>query len=129
MLVIEKGAYHHEDAFTTNEVKSFENLYENGGFTPSIDGNINILAGSVFGGGTTVNWSASLKLQHFVREEWAKQGLSHFLSPKVRLNLFSSVVSSIKLLFFFSLLKIWIVYLNVLVQALKVSFITSPIKY
>ncbi|KAI9252540.1 GMC oxidoreductase-domain-containing protein [Helicostylum pulchrum] len=82
VLVIEKGVYHHEDEFITNESKGFENLYENGGFTPSYEGSINVLAGSVFGGGTTVNWCASLKLQHFVREEWAKQGLTHFLSPK-----------------------------------------------
>lgn len=82
-MVIEKGVYYHEDDFTTNETEGFENLYENGGFTPSYDGSINVLAGSVFGGGTTVNWCASLKLQHFVREEWAKQGLTHFLSPKV----------------------------------------------
>ncbi|KAG1168519.1 hypothetical protein G6F35_017438 [Rhizopus arrhizus] len=40
------------------------------------------ISGSVFGGGTTVNWAACLKLQHFVREEWAKQGLSYFMSPK-----------------------------------------------
>lgn len=83
VLVIEKGVYHHEDDFITNETVGFENLYENGGFTPSFEGSINVLAGSVFGGGTTVNWCASLKLQHFVREEWAKQGLTHFLSPKV----------------------------------------------
>ncbi|KAI7900781.1 uncharacterized protein BX663DRAFT_516491 [Cokeromyces recurvatus] len=82
VLVIEKGAYHHENEFIADESKAFENLYETGGFAPSYEGSINILAGSVFGGGTTVNWCASLKLQHFVREEWAKHGLSYFLSPK-----------------------------------------------
>ncbi|KAI9478620.1 MAG: hypothetical protein EXX96DRAFT_253826 [Benjaminiella poitrasii] len=82
VLVIEKGAYHYEDEFIVDESKAFENLYEAGGFAPSYEGSINMLAGSVFGGGTTVNWCASLKLQHFVREEWAKQGLAHFLSPK-----------------------------------------------
>ncbi|KAI8068187.1 uncharacterized protein B0P05DRAFT_552208 [Gilbertella persicaria] len=82
VLVIEKGAYHHENDFIVDEAKAFENLYEHGGFTPSFEGTISSLAGSVFGGGTTVNWSASLKLQHFVREEWAKQGLTYFLSPK-----------------------------------------------
>ncbi|KAL7315627.1 hypothetical protein PS15m_004820 [Mucor circinelloides] len=82
VLVVEKGAYHHEDEFIVDESKGFENLYEYGGFAPSYEGSISMLAGSVFGGGTTVNWCASLKLQHFVREEWAKQGLTHFLSPK-----------------------------------------------
>ncbi|OBZ84131.1 Long-chain-alcohol oxidase FAO2 [Choanephora cucurbitarum] len=82
VLVIEKGAYHHESEFVATEADAFANLYEHGGFTPSFEGTISNLAGSVFGGGTTVNWSASLKLQHFVREEWAKQGLTYFLSPK-----------------------------------------------
>jgi choline dehydrogenase-like flavoprotein len=82
VLVIEKGSYHHEDDFVFDETAGFSNLYENGGFSSSHEGTISILAGSVFGGGTTVNWCASLKLQHFVREEWAKQGLSHFMSPK-----------------------------------------------
>ena len=29
-----------------------------------------------------MNWSASLQTQHFVREEWAKEGLSHFTSSE-----------------------------------------------
>ncbi|KAI9322616.1 GMC oxidoreductase-domain-containing protein [Dichotomocladium elegans] len=82
VLVIEKGAYYHQDEFKLNETNAFSDLYEYSGFFPSYDGSINILAGSSFGGGTTVNWSASLKLQYFVREEWAKQGLNHFLTPK-----------------------------------------------
>ena len=49
----------------------------------SEDGSINILAGSCFGGGTTVNWSASLIPQHFVRQEWAtKNKLPHFLTKE-----------------------------------------------
>lgn len=91
MLVIEKGAYHHEDDFIVDEFQGFTNLYENGGFAPSYEGSITMLAGSVFGGGTTVNWCASLKLQHFVREEWAKQGLSHFISPKVK-NIYRCII-------------------------------------
>ncbi|CAO3592279.1 unnamed protein product [Absidia cylindrospora] len=82
VLVIEKGTYYHESDLSLEESDAMANMYELGGFFSSADGNVNILAGSTFGGGTTVNWSASLKLQHFVREEWAKQGLSHFLSPK-----------------------------------------------
>ncbi|KAI9245845.1 hypothetical protein BDA99DRAFT_527610 [Phascolomyces articulosus] len=82
VLVIDKGKYYHEDEMELYEPNAFANMYEYGGFFSSYEGTINILAGSAFGGGTTVNWSASLKLQHFVREEWAKQGLSHFLSPK-----------------------------------------------
>ncbi|KAI7857190.1 hypothetical protein BDC45DRAFT_459575 [Circinella umbellata] len=82
VLVIEKGVYYHEDEMEMFESNAFASMYEYGGFFSTFEGAVNILAGSVFGGGTTVNWSASLKLQHYVREEWAKQGLSHFVSPK-----------------------------------------------
>ncbi|KAG1149821.1 hypothetical protein G6F37_001879 [Rhizopus arrhizus] len=82
VLVIEKGKYYSEEEFINNELDGFTNLYEQGGFSPTLSGSVSILTGSVFGGGTTVNWSASLKLQHFAREEWAKQGLTHFISPK-----------------------------------------------
>ncbi|KAI9492683.1 hypothetical protein BDB00DRAFT_420634 [Zychaea mexicana] len=82
VLVIDKGKYYHEDDMELLESTGFANMYEYGGFFSSYEGSMNILAGSVFGGGTTVNWSASLKLQHFVREEWARQGLTHFISPK-----------------------------------------------
>ena len=61
----------------------FRDLYENNGLMASEDGSINILAGSTFGGGTTVNWSASLIPQHFVRQEWAtKNKLPHFLTKE-----------------------------------------------
>ena len=61
----------------------FRDLYENNGLMASEDGSINILAGSTWGGGTTVNWSASLIPQHFVRQEWAtKNKLPHFLTKE-----------------------------------------------
>jgi hypothetical protein len=63
ILVIEKGKYHHEKEFIPRENKAMEALYEGGGFASSYEGSISILAGSVFGGGTTVNWSASLKVR------------------------------------------------------------------
>ncbi|KAG0307662.1 hypothetical protein BGZ99_001383, partial [Dissophora globulifera] len=45
------------------------------------DGTVTVLAGATWGGGTTVNWCASLQLPYFVREEWANMGLPHFTSP------------------------------------------------
>ncbi|RCH78735.1 hypothetical protein CU098_002347, partial [Rhizopus stolonifer] len=82
VLVIEKGKYYHESDLVDDAQEGYGNLYEHGGCAFTSGGSVALMAGSVFGGGTTVNWSASLKLQHFVREEWAKQGLSYFLSPK-----------------------------------------------
>lgn len=50
-------------------------------YLPADDGTIGVLAGQTFGGGGTVNWSASLQTQGFVREEWASaNGLSLFTS-------------------------------------------------
>ncbi|ORX55731.1 long-chain fatty alcohol dehydrogenase [Hesseltinella vesiculosa] len=82
VLVIEKGTYYHESDLGINDNDAFKNMYEQGGFFSSVEGTINILAGSTFGGGTAINWCCSLKPQHFVREEWARQGLTHFMSPK-----------------------------------------------
>lgn len=66
VLVIDKGKYYHEDDFDLRESAGFANLYEYGGFFSTYEGSVNVLAGSVFGGGTTVNWSASLKVYiHF----------------------------------------------------------------
>jgi hypothetical protein len=65
VLVIEKGAYYHESEFVPEEAKAFIDMYENGGFAPTYDGSVNVLAGSVFGGGTTVNWCASLKVRYY----------------------------------------------------------------
>ena len=55
-------------------------LFQNGGFIPADDGGINAIAGQAFGGGGTINWSASLQTQAFVRKEWADSGLSFFTS-------------------------------------------------
>lgn len=41
-----------------------------------------ILAGTCWGGGTTINWSASLELPAITRKEWAqKHGLTYFDTP------------------------------------------------
>jgi choline dehydrogenase-like flavoprotein len=44
------------------------------------DGSIVVAAGQTWGGGGTVNWSASLQLQEYVRKEWASKGLPMFMS-------------------------------------------------
>ncbi|KAI9032768.1 hypothetical protein CLU79DRAFT_830604 [Phycomyces nitens] len=82
VLVIEKGKYYHESEFSSDVPTAYKNLYLQGGSFLSRKGELSILAGSTFGGATTVNFLASLKPQHFVREEWARMGLSHFTSSK-----------------------------------------------
>ena len=95
LLVIEKGtAYHGGDTSTTSstnqaaststglslsEQDSYEKLFEREGLCLSEDGSIAIMAGSTMGGGTAINWSASLQTPHYVREEWAQEfGLTTF---------------------------------------------------
>jgi GMC oxidoreductase len=49
----------------------------------SDDGSVSVTAGSCFGGGGTVNWSASLRPQNFVRKDWAERhGLAFFEDNK-----------------------------------------------
>ena len=55
-------------------------LFENGGVIINDDSSMSIVAGSNWGnGGGTVNWSASLQTQDYVRKEWAEdRGLKFF---------------------------------------------------
>lgn len=52
----------------------------NGAFITSDDTSTSIVAGEAWGGGGTVNWSASLQTQGYVRSEWAAKGLPFFTS-------------------------------------------------
>lgn len=69
-LVIEKGKYYSRLDFNFNDKEGIENLYDHGGVITSSDTSMTVLAGSTFGGGSTVNWSASLKTPFKVRKEW-----------------------------------------------------------
>ncbi|KAL8628457.1 hypothetical protein Q9189_005867, partial [Teloschistes chrysophthalmus] len=57
-------------------------LFHNGGIDVSDDSSVSFLAGQAWGGGGTVNWSASLQTQGFVRQEWADEGLPFFTSSE-----------------------------------------------
>jgi hypothetical protein len=60
-------------------------LYERGCLLTTEDGAMAVLAGSCFGGGTVVNWSASLRTPMYVRQEWAtKFGCEEVATSKVR---------------------------------------------
>lgn len=82
VLVADKGSYLHPKDMTGREDQGYPELYDGGGLLAAEDGSMNVLAGSTFGGGTVVNWSASLKPRHYVREAWSnKHGLPYFRSP------------------------------------------------
>lgn len=57
-------------------------LFHNGGIDTSDDNSVTFLAGQAWGGGGTINWSASLQTQGFVRQEWANEGLPFFTSSE-----------------------------------------------
>ena len=77
VLVLEKGYHFPSSHFPMSSRDAGTHLFENGGIILSDDGSTAVLAGSTFGGGGTVNWSASLQPQHFVRQEWADPSSPH----------------------------------------------------
>ena len=57
-------------------------LFDNKGIYVTDDSGANMVAGSLWGGGGSVNWSVCLKLQDYVRKEWADEGLPFFTSEE-----------------------------------------------
>ncbi|KAK5110465.1 hypothetical protein LTR62_005816 [Meristemomyces frigidus] len=81
VIVVEKAYYWPPQHLPMSEDEGFNHLFAGGGALQSDDSSITVLAGSVWGGGGTVNWSASLQTQGYVRREWSRKfGLPHFTS-------------------------------------------------
>jgi hypothetical protein len=79
VFVVEKSYYFPPSQLPMTEKVAGIHLFENGGSIATDDGSIPVVAGSTWGGGGTVNWSASLQTQGFVRKEWAQdRGLTFF---------------------------------------------------
>lgn len=83
VLVLEKAAYAPRAGMTGLEGEAFGRFYEMGGLVVSQDTGVTVLAGSAFGGGSTVNWACSLRTPEHVRQEWAKEyGLSRIATDE-----------------------------------------------
>ncbi|KAL4958678.1 uncharacterized protein BDV14DRAFT_207568 [Aspergillus stella-maris] len=82
VVVVEKSYYFPTLAFPMPPLEGNLNLYESGGLLATDDGNMAVLAGSSWGGGGTIKWSASLAPQGYLREQWAAgpHGLDLFIS-------------------------------------------------
>ncbi|KPI37089.1 Long-chain-alcohol oxidase FAO2 [Cyphellophora attinorum] len=76
-IVIDKGYHWNSDHFPMKHSDAQEHLYENYGAVVSDDGGLATAAASTFGGGGTVNWSATLQPPAFVRKQWQdEEGLN-----------------------------------------------------
>ncbi|EOA85119.1 hypothetical protein ACJQWK_06557 [Exserohilum turcicum] len=87
VLIVEKGYHWTPDHFPMTQADGWNHLFMNGAFLTSDDGALSIVAGETWGGGGTVNWSASLQTQGYVRREWAAQGLPFFTSADFQQSL------------------------------------------
>ena len=82
VIVVEKAYHYPPDYLPMSKSDADVHLFTNGGVDLSDDSSIAVLAGQAWGGGGTVNWSASLQTQGFVRKEWADSGLPFFTSSE-----------------------------------------------
>lgn len=72
VIVVEKGGYYAEPDFHGRELASSQTLFEKQAALTTADVSMIVLAGSTLGGGTTINWSASLRPPEQVLREWAR---------------------------------------------------------
>lgn len=80
VIVVEKSYHFSQEHFPMTATEGNVHMFANGGAELSDDGSISVLSGSTWGGGGTINWSASLQTQSYVRQEWSKSGLGLFTS-------------------------------------------------
>jgi choline dehydrogenase-like flavoprotein len=69
VIVVEKGAYYPDHQLGTGEYAS-QSLFEKRGLLTTSDLSMSVLAGTTLGGGTTINWAASLRTPEDVLYEW-----------------------------------------------------------
>uniref|UniRef100_A0A5B6Z7E6 Long-chain-alcohol oxidase n=1 Tax=Davidia involucrata TaxID=16924 RepID=A0A5B6Z7E6_DAVIN len=72
VLVIEKGKYCARTNLSLLEGPSLDQMYLGNGIVTTDDLGILVLAGSTVGGGSAINWSASIPTPHHVLKEWSE---------------------------------------------------------
>ncbi|KAF5749114.1 long-chain-alcohol oxidase FAO4A-like [Tripterygium wilfordii] len=83
VLVLEKGNYCARTNLSLLEGPSMDQMYLNGGLTGTHDLGIVVLAGSTVGGGSAINWSASIQTPKHVISEWSNQCELEFFDSKL----------------------------------------------
>ncbi|XP_055819393.1 long-chain-alcohol oxidase FAO4A-like [Solanum dulcamara] len=72
VLVLEKGSYIARTNLSLLEGPTMDQMYLGSGLLTTKDMDIILLAGSTVGGGSTINWSASIRTPQHVLKEWSE---------------------------------------------------------
>lgn len=83
VLVLEKGNYHARDNLTLLEGHAMDQMYLSGGLVGTDDMGVLVLAGSTVGGGSTINWSASVPTPSHVINEWCNHNELELFNSKL----------------------------------------------
>ncbi|KAL5099760.1 hypothetical protein RYX36_004087, partial [Vicia faba] len=73
VLVLEKGGYCARNKLSLLEGPTMDQMYQSCGLVATDDMSVFILSGSTVGGGSAINWSASIKTPQHVCKEWCEK--------------------------------------------------------